>query len=289
LTCAPYTLILQVYQLPIILDDSINDEENVTHLADALRGNRKVSTIIIPRRDDYSTHHVKIIFDALSQCKVEYIDMQSPFINTVMQHIHMHTLPHLTDLILTNSNIGSSEVISLAAILSNNVKLRRLYLDHNNRIGDTGAIALGNILKTKNHTLTDVRLDNIGITEHGQMALRNAIYDDSSFGSIRDSNHVLESYFHRPHLVFEQPMLNDVMYSLFANSSAKAQYTKKDKGTLFYLRSNVYYGVKLQYKKFLDTDVNVLPYIMGWISERCDLDTIYSFKLVTLNMILYGK
>ena len=130
----------------IILDDSINDEENVTHLADALRGNRKVSTIIIPRRDDYSTHHVNIIFDALSQCKVEYIDMQSPFINTVMQH--MHTLPHLTDLILTNSNIGSSEVISLAAILSSNLKLRRLYLDHNNRIGDTGAIALGNILKT---------------------------------------------------------------------------------------------------------------------------------------------
>ena len=168
----------------------------------------------------------------------------------------------------------------MSAILANST-LRRLDLPDND-IGDEGAVALGHMLG-RNTALKEIILDTNGIGEWGQRALRNAVYDDRSFASILDSNHTLLSYFYIPRNVFGKTVLNDVLSSHAANLRSnypEAAATKKLRRVL-----KKRYKATLEFESFLDMETALLPHVLGWIAGKRDMDLMYSFKPMLVDLL----
>lgn len=142
---------------------------------------------------------------------------------------------------------------------------------------------MAHMLKHRNRSLRELVLDNNGISARGQLSLRNAIFDDSSFNALEQSNHILQSYFYNPRSVFGRAVMNDVLSSHAANlrcRSTKAAVTKKLKRVL-----HKKYRVMLRFESFLGVESTVLPHVLGWIARRCDVQMMYELKPILLNLL----
>lgn len=138
-------------------------------------------------------------------------------------------------------------------------------------------------LRRGNRALREVALDDDGIGPRGQRALRDASFDDASFDALVESNHVLQSYFHNPLKVFGRRHLGDVLAAHAANLRSRyaaAAGTKKLKRVL-----QRKYGVRLHFASFLTTGPAVMPCVLSWIAQHCDLQLMYEFKPILLNLI----
>lgn len=271
----------------LAIGDILNHKGTAIQLAKALKENTQLKRITF-REYGYVIEHLQIILDALAETKVTKISVgpQSQMLAYDGRYAmaigkQINSLPRLNTLDLSGCRIGPTCAITLSATLANNTTLKQLLLQEN-EIGDEGAVAMGHMVKN-NGMLKELVLDNNDITAYGQMALRNAIYDDSSFENMEKCNHVLQSYFYNPRSVFGSSCMNDVLSSHAANlrsKSAKTAVTKKLKRVLVKK-----YRVTLHFESFLGMDTIVMPYVLGWISERCDLDMMYSMKPILLNLL----
>jgi len=164
-----------------------------------------------------------------------------------------NVVPNLRSLVkldLSNRRIGTDDAIQLAAIFAKNTTLTHVMLQEND-IGDGGAMVIAYMLKHKNRTLKEITLDKNGVSPYGQRALRNAVYDDSSFKAMAKCNHVLQS---------------------FSSQSKIPTLTKK----------------LAQMLRTKECAKEVLPNVLGWVTTKCDLNVVYSFKPILLN-ILEGR
>ncbi|XP_078381243.1 uncharacterized protein LOC144664012 [Oculina patagonica] len=84
----------------------------------------------------------------------------------------------LTELYLSNNNIGAHGATGLAEALQNNKSLTKLYLSLNN-IGDHGATGLAEALQN-NTSLTELGLSNNNIGDHGATRLAEALQKNKS-------------------------------------------------------------------------------------------------------------
>jgi hypothetical protein len=126
-------------------------------------------------------------------------------------------------------------------------------------------------------------MDANDITPRGQRELRNAIYDDSSFAALGGSNHILESYFHNPRSVFGPCVMNDVLAALASNLRSKSARQAVTKKLTRLLQRR--YGVRLQGTSFLNVESVFMPPILEWVAGKCDLDTIYTFKPILIDLL----
>jgi len=276
--------------IELSIGDIAHDKRTAILLAEALRGNTHLRYVTF-REYVYDIDHFHIILSALPETKVSKISVsprfqmlpyEGAYAMVVGKQLINSSLHSLTKLDLNACHIGSSGAIVLSAMLANNHTLTELYLP-DNEIGDEGAVAMAHMLKNENRSLKEVTLDNNGITAYGQRALRNAIFDDSSFEALEKSNHVLQSYFCSPRSVFGKTVMNDILSSHAANlrsKSTKAAVTKKLKRML-----QKKYRVKLHFESFLGMETDLMPYVLGWIAQKCDLQMIYEFKPILLNLL----
>mmetsp|Transcript_5911 Transcript_5911/g.12948 ORF Transcript_5911/g.12948 Transcript_5911/m.12948 type:complete len:314 (-) Transcript_5911:336-1277(-) len=272
----------------------LNDLHTATLLAEALRGNTNLKRV---RFYEYGgdMDHFHMVISALSETNVSKIIVvpwsqiypREDDLYAVAAGKRLLTLQsNLTRLDLNACHIGPSGAIVLSALLANNTTLRALHLTKND-IGDEGAVAMAHMLKNKNRALKEMVLDNNGITAYGQLALRNAIYNDSSFEELEKSNHILQSYFDNPRCVFGKSVLNDVLLSHAANlrcKSEKSAVTKKLKRVL-----SKKYGVALRFESFLGTDAVMMPHVLGWAAQKCDLQMMYELKPLLFNLLEGGR
>ena len=189
-----------------------------------------------------------------------------------------------TRLDFTGCRIGPSGAIFLASILAKDTKLTEVRFP-GNEIGDEGAVAIARMVKGKNRSLQIIILDNNGITTVGQRALLNAIFDNSSYDALEESNHVLEQYYDLPLNVFRWLVLGDVLRSLAWNSRSNSDKTAVTKKLELVLRRK--YSVRLDAKLFLRIEADDMPYhhVYCWVAQRCDLQMIYEFKSFLVDII----
>lgn len=272
----------------------LNDVHTATLLAEAVRGNTNLKRV---RFYEYGGNmdHFHMVISALSKTNVSKI-IVVPWSQMYPREGDLYAVAvgkrlialqsNLTRLDLNSCHIGPSGAIALSTLLANNTTLRALHLTENN-IGDEGAVAMAHMLKNKNRALKEMVLDNNGITAYGQLALRNAIYDDSSYVELEKSNHILQSYFDNPRSVFGKSVMNDVLLSHAANlrcKSAKSAVTKKLKRVL-----SKKYGVALHFESFLGADAVMMPHVLGWVAQKCDLQMMYELKPLLFNLLEGGK
>eukprot|EP00584_Thalassiosira_punctigera_P018549 CAMPEP_0172555454 /NCGR_PEP_ID=MMETSP1067-20121228/58424_1 /TAXON_ID=265564 ORGANISM="Thalassiosira punctigera, Strain Tpunct2005C2" /NCGR_SAMPLE_ID=MMETSP1067 /ASSEMBLY_ACC=CAM_ASM_000444 /LENGTH=308 /DNA_ID=CAMNT_0013343977 /DNA_START=39 /DNA_END=965 /DNA_ORIENTATION=+ len=272
----------------LAIGDILDDERTATLLAKALRGNTNLRRVMF-RQYGYDMDHFHTVLSALSDTNVSKISVgpQSQILQyegsyAMAVGTQLISLHSLTKLDLNACHIGPSGAIVLSALLADNDTLKELHLPEN-EIGDEGAVAVAHMLKNKNRALKEIVLDNNGIMAHGQLALRNAIFDDSSFEELARSNHVLQSYFYNPRSVFGKPVMNDILLSHAANlrsKSAKAAVTKKLKRMLYKK-----YRVNLNFECFLRMDAVFMPLVLGWMAQKCDIQMMYEFKPILLNLL----
>ena len=193
----------------------------------------------------------------------------------------LHSLASLVKLDLNGCRIGPAGAARLASSLEGNATVTQL-LVWDNDIGDEGAAALGRMLR-KNGALVEVIMDANDITPRGQRELRNAIYDDSSFAALGGSNHRLQSYFHNPRSVFGPCVMNDVLAALASNLRSKSVRQAVTKKLTRMLQRR--YGVRLQGTSFLIVESVFMPPILEWVAGKCDLDTIYTFKPIIIDLL----
>jgi hypothetical protein len=271
----------------LCIGDILSNKRTSVSLANALRGNTNLRRVAF-REYGYKMEHFRMVLLALGESQVSKISVgpQSSMLEyegTYAMAVgrEISSLPNVRRLDLNMCHIGPEGAVALSNVLESNSTLTQLDLPENG-IGDEGAAALGRMLR-KNHTLKEIILDNNGITAEGQRSLRDAIFDDSSFGALEQSNHVLQSFFYNPRDVFGRGVLNDVLSSHAANLRshyARQAVTKKLKRVL-----QKKYGVRLHFESFLSVDSRMLPHILGWIAVKCDLEMMYEFKPILLNLL----
>jgi hypothetical protein len=265
----------------ISVGDILRDNETAVLLAEALRGNTNLKRIIF--REHYNMDHAQIIISVLPETRVAFCHVAFPS-NMYAMSIgeKIPSLRSLLQLDISGCFIGPTGAISLATILESNNTLLRLTIPQN-RIRDEGTAAIAHMLQT-NRRLREITLDSNEITAQGQKELRDAIFDDSSFSAIKNSNHIMQSYFYNPRAVFGKAFINDILSSLAANLQSKTSeqaVTRKLKRVL-----KKKYGVKLQFESFLNMDVGLLPHVLGWISEKCCSDVMYQCRPILINLLM---
>ena len=275
------------YLKEMAVGDILKDKRTAALLAKALRGNTNLKRLTF-REYGYDMDHFNMVLDALPETRVVKIAVgpQSQMLSydgTYAMTIggRIPSLRSMIKLDLNSCHIGPEGAISLAAILTNNDTLKHLDIPEND-IRDEGAVAIGHMLK-KNRTLKEVVLDSNGITAYGQRALRNAIFDDSSFEAVVNSNHVLQSYFYNPRSVFGKSVMNDILSSHAANLRSKTNEQAATKKLKRVLKRK--YRVDLQFESFLSMESALLPLVLGWVSEKCDVNMMYELGPILLNLI----
>ena len=274
-----------------ISDVVLGDARITLLLASALRDNTHIRHVIISEGGRRVLEHANAIFDALSSanvvCKItvgpqrgDYVPEQRPAIAMAVAD-RLHSLASLVKLDLNGCRIGPVGAARLASSLEGNATVTQLLVSDND-IGDEGAAALGRMLR-KNGALVEVIMDANDITPRGQRELRNAIYDDSSFAALGGSNHILESYFHNPRNVFGPCVMNDVLAALASNLRSKSARQAVTKKLTRLLQRR--YGVRLQGTSFLNVESVFMPPILEWVAGKCDLDTIYTFKPILIDLL----
>lgn len=175
---------------------------------------------------------------------------------------------------LVGCGIGDCGAVHLSVALTSDSTVTHLFLEQNG-ISDRGAVALSSMLK-QNRTLKFLILDKNRFGTKGQRALRDAIYDDSSFTNMKQSNHVLSSYFDINHLgVFGRPMLSDVLFSHAANVRSRSSESVRTKKMVRMVRKR--YNIELCLHSLEDVVANCVPNLFGWLGGMCDVDMMYSF------------
>lgn len=117
-------------------------------------------------------------------------------------------------------------------------------------------------------------LDNNKLSESGQMALRNSIYDDSSFDALEDCNHTIHSFFiDSPRNVFGKAVMNDCFHSLAANLRSRSRKEAITKKIHRYLQKK--HNVKLRHQSFLGMQAGAMTFLLGFISTRCAVGTMH--------------
>lgn len=234
--------------------------------------------------------HLRVVLDALSRARgVVKISVgpQSRMLaydGTYAMEVTKRAgaISTLKKLDLNECRLGPDGAITVSAFLATNATLTHVILN-DNEIGDDGAVAMSHMIR-RNGTLQELILDNNDISPYGQRALRDAIYDTSSFAALEGrSNHVLQSYFYNPRSVFGPGVMNDILSSHAANLRSKTPknaVTKKLKRVL-----QKKYGVRLHFETFLGAETGVLPRVLGWISTKCDLDLMYAFKPILMTLL----
>ena len=275
-----------LYELAV--GDILEDRGTTLSLSAALRGNTMIKRVTF-REYRYVNEHLNIILEALADTNVHKISVgpQSQIIAYDGRYAmavarQSHNLSSLVKLDLNMCRIGTNGAIQLAAIFATNTTLTHVMLQEND-IGDEGAVAIGYMLKHKNRTLKEIILDTNDVSPYGQRALRNAIYDDTSFNAMEKCNHVLQSYFYNPRSVFGPSVMNDALSSHAANLRSKSTKNAITKKLIRMLHKK--YHVKLHFDTFLNTETEVLPTVLGWMTTRCDLNMVYSFKPILLNLL----
>ena len=275
--------------IELSLGDILCDRETTEDLADALRGNTMIKRVTL-REYNYSMDHVQLILDALKQTRVQKISVgpQSQILAYDGRYAmavckKAHTFRSLLKLDFNMCRIGGADTITFAAIMAKNTTVTHVMLQENN-IEDVGAVAIARMLK-QNRTMQELILDNNNISPFGQKALRDAIYDDSSFTAMENCNHILQTYFYNPRAVFGPAVLNDVLSSSATNLRSKTiknAITKKLKRMV-----QKKYKAKLEPNEFLKNPDNLLmlPNVLGWMTMKCDLDTVYAFRPILLNVL----
>jgi len=274
-----------------ISDVVLGDARITLLLASALRDNAHIRHVIISEGGRRVLERADAILDALSSanvvCKItvgprrgDYVPEQRPAIAMAVAD-RLHSLASLVKLDLNGCLIGPVGAARLASSLEGNATMTQLLVSDND-IGDEGAAALGRMLR-KNGALVEVIMDANDITPRGQRELRNAIYDDSSFAALGGSNHRLESYFHNPRSVFGPCVMNDVLAALASNLRSKSARQAVTKKLTRLLQRR--YGVRLQGASFLNVESVFMPPILEWVAGKCDLDTIYTFKPILIDLL----
>mmetsp|Transcript_26584 Transcript_26584/g.56165 ORF Transcript_26584/g.56165 Transcript_26584/m.56165 type:complete len:331 (-) Transcript_26584:380-1372(-) len=280
-----------------IREEHLRDAESSLLLADALVTNTHLQRVNFQKRsyDGIDLHTFRKIVAALSKTNVQKIAFGHSRLR-IFQHktdrtyaIHdgnrIVPLNPLKRLDLNSCNIGPLGAMFLSTIISTNHTLTDLRLTEND-IGDDGAGALAYAIKHDNRTLKELTLDNNGISERGQRALRDAVFDDSSYLAMeRDTNHILESYFYNPRNVFGKCVMNEILLSHAANLRSKCEKGAIAKKLRRVLQKK--YGVRLHFDSFAEgaVDTEIMPHILGWIAQRCDLETMYGFKPILLHLM----
>jgi len=259
------------------------DEDDAESFANALRGNNHLKYVCFGN-DDYDSDHIDFVLSALTETKVIEIGIWplAASSNTSRRVVcsnyyamrigeTIKLMPMINKLGFRGCSLGSATAISLAENLAGNKTLEHIDLS-GNAIGDDGAIAFAIALRT-NNTLKELVLDENQLSVSGQRALRNSIYDDSSFDALEDSNHTIQSFFSSsPRSVFGKAVMNDCFHSLAANLRSRSEKEAVTKKIHRYLRKK--HRVKLQHQSFLCMQIAVMPHLLGFISTRCDVETM---------------
>ena len=184
----------------------------------------------------------------------------------------INTFSSLVKLNLNRCNLGDYGAVCLSNSLSKNSTMTHLYLIENG-ISDVGAISISNMLRS-NETLTCVILDKNCVGIDGQRALKEAIFDDSSFAAMKASNHVLSSYFYTPREAFGPEVMLGILSAHAASVGSNCpERTLTNKLKLMLRRK---YRVKLHLQAFQALETYLIPATLGWVAQKCDLDTLYS-------------
>ena len=260
------------------------DEGDVESFASALRGNTHLKYVCFGN-DEYDMDHLDKVLSALAETKVieigiwELLASSSTSRRVICSNYYatrigetIESMPMITKLVFRGCSLGPPTAISLAENITGNKTLEHIDLS-GNAIGDDGAIALATALR-KNNVLKELILDNNELSVSGQSALRNSIYDDSSFDALEDSNHTIQTFFFfTPRSVFGKAVMNDCFHSLAANLRSRSKKEAITKKIQRYLRKK--HSVKLHHQSFLSMQTGVMPNLLGFISLRCDIRTMY--------------
>lgn len=263
--------------------DNILNEDNAELFANALVGNTFLEYVCFGN-DEYDSDHVDMILSALTETNVVGIGLWPLVENIASRRVvcsnyyatrigeTIEAMPMINKLEFQKCSLGPSTAISLAENLAENKTLEHINLSEN-AIGDDGAIAFANALH-KNDTLRELILDHNTLSIIGQRALRNSIYNDLSFDALEDSNHTIQTFFVlTPRSVFGRAVMNDCFHSLAANLRSRSKKEAITKKIHRYLQKE--YGVKLRHQSFSGMQSEVMPYLLGFVSMRCDVRTIY--------------
>ena len=263
--------------------DNILSEDNAELFANSLVGNTHLQYVCFGN-DEYDSDHVDMILSALTETNVIGIGIWPLAANTVSRRViicsnyyatrigeTIESMPMINRLEFRGCSLGPSTAISLAENIIGNKTLDHIDLS-DNTIGDDGAIAFANALH-KNNTLKELILDNNTLSLIGQRALRNSIFDDSSFDALEDSNHTIQTFFAaRPTTVLGRAVMNDCFHSLAANLRSRSKKEAITKKIHRYLKKK--YGVKLRHQSVLGMRNEVMPHLLGFVSMRCDVETM---------------
>lgn len=257
-------------------------EECAVSFAESLRGNTNLKYVCFGT-SEYDSDHIDMVLRALTETKVVEIGVWPLASSNASRRVAcanyyatrigktINLMPTIHKLGFRGCSLGPSAAISLANNLAGNKTLEQIDLS-NNSIGDEGAIAFAYALR-KNNTLKELILDNNQISASGQMALRNSIYDDSSFDALEVCNHTVESFFSgSPRSVFGKTVMNDCFHSLAANLRSRSKKEAITKKIHRYLQKK--HNVKLHHQSFLGLQTGVMPFLLGFVSTRCDVGTM---------------
>jgi hypothetical protein len=270
--------------IQVHIDNIISQgDECAVSFAKSLRGNTHLKYVCFGN-NEYDSEHIDMVLLALTETKVIEIGIWSLASSNTSRRRGtcanyyatrigktINLMPMIKKLGFRGCSLGPSTAISLANNLAENKTLEQIDLS-NNCIGDEGAIAFAYALR-KNNTLKELILDNNQTSASGQMALRNSIYDDSSFDALEVCNHTIQSFFSvSPRSVLGKAVMNDCFHSLAANLRSRSKKEAITKKIHRYLQKK--HNVKFQYQSFLGMQTGVMPFLLGFISMRCDVGTM---------------
>ena len=166
--------------------------------------------------------------------------------------------PCLQKLDLSSSEIGNQGCNELALLLQHpESKLKCLILNDNAAIRDDGAEVLANAI-INNKKLRRLELGGCTITARGWNCFLRALCDTTSIDATQhQSNHTLVR------LGWDHEMVSckDLSFCLLANTDIDKRMTARTKIFRFHLNGN------FDTSPFLDMDLEVLPYALGWIGK----------------------
>lgn len=263
---------------------SSRDESDVESFANALRGNTHLKYVCFGN-DEYDTDHLDKVLSALAETKVIEIGIWELSVSAstsrrvICSNYYatrigetIESMPMINKLVFRGCSLGPPAAVSLAENITENKTLQHIDLS-GNAIGDEGAIAFATALR-KNHTLKELILDNNDLSTSGQRALRNSIYNDSSLDALEQSNHTIQTFFFfTPRSVFGKAVMNDCFHSLAANLRSRSKKEAITKKIHRYLQKK--HGVKLHHQSFRCMQTGLMPHLLGFISMRCYIGTMY--------------
>ena len=214
--------------------------EDIQRLANAFgqrRNPASIATIALTGRDEITDESVPAVVGLCGHC------------------------PRLQKLYLGYSGIGNQGCNELALLLQHpESKLKCLILNKNTAIGDEGAQVLANAIMN-NKKLKRLELSGCSVTAGGWNCFFRTLCDPTSIDATQyQSNHTLVSLWWS---IYNNAMVSceDLSFCMLANTEIDKRMTARKKIFHFHLNGN------FDTSPFLDMDLEVLPYALGWIGK----------------------